>query len=382
MNSTVKYTAFIVVGLLACACQKNEWGQSQGQKPVHFKAITGELNTRTSFAGLRFEDFHPLAPDGGANESLYDNVQYSFQRIDWSDGDTFQVYCEESSLSSVYTVSSVVADGSVSIANVDSPSPLVWIGDGVHSFYAMYPAPSQGISGTEMAGKRISGCIPADQAFTQNGKKFLPALDKYGYMYAVTAATQESTYDAITMKFKPLMSCIEVSIMAPSESFSHKVKKIEITSSQDNAFLTGRFTTELNRDGSFTDLSVTDGGNVLSYEFPGDGIEVDALWQYSIDPSTGELIRDPQDFYGDVLYTDSRVISIDFIILPIEQTELTLSITLDSGVICKSEVRYRKDKYYYDPNTGDRWDRREEYDWVSVPPCTKLWLDCELPEID
>lgn len=382
MISFVKYTAFVAVGLLACACQKNEWNQSQGQKPVHFQAITGELNTRTSFSELRFSDYHPFSPDGGANESLYDNVQYGFQRIDWSEGDTFQVYCEESSLSSVYTVSSVVADGSVSIANVDSPSPLVWIGDGVHSFYAMYPAPSQGISGTEMAGKRISGCIPADQSFTQNGKKFLPALDQYGYMYAVTAATQESTYDAITMKFKPLMSCIEVSIMAPTESFSHKVKKIEITSSQDNAFLTGRFTTELNRDGSFTDLSVTGGGNVLSYEFPGDGIEVDAPWLYHIDPSTGELIRTPGDFYGDVEATDTRVPTICFIILPIEQTQLTLSITLDSGVICKREIRYRKTHNYYDPNTGDEWTQADDYDWISVPPCTKLWLDCTLPDID
>lgn len=371
------------------SCQKGV-GVSSNHRPVQFQAVSSGDDTRTSFSGFYVPKVVPgwqdleYMPDGWRGA----NLGYAFERIDWTDGDKFEVFSPESGGSAVYTVSSHLDDGAYSVADVESSSPLFWEGDGNHTFYAYYPAPeSVPGSNTNMDRNIVSGTIPSVQALKQDpedSRRFHAEMDKYGYMYSVTSAAPGNTYDRATLAFKPLMSCIEVLLIAAEEGDEDTwptVTKVELVSSQSDAYLAGDFTTELNPDGTFRPLQnsdVTNGQNSVSFDVPGDGVQL-RTWSraYLYDPAAEPTLV----WYHPLGNNDLAMFS--FLVLPMEQTNLKLRLTLASGKVVSTEIKeYMVIEYEDAVDPSITWYQVEDQGYMKVTPGSKFWIAAQVPSFN
>lgn len=392
INTMKTIINIFIIPLAAVAflsCQKSG-NDLTTYRPIQFQAISGDAGTRTTFSGFYVEALVPGAIDFDHWPEGYfgNNLAYAFERIDWTDGDKFEVYSPESGSSAVYTVSSHLEDGAYSVADAVSSSPLFWEGDGTHTFYAYYPAPgSVPGSNTNMDRNIVSGTIPSVQALKQDpedSRRFHAEMDKYGYMYSVTSAAPDNTYDRTTLSFKPLMSCIEVLLIAleeGDESTWPTVTKVELVSSQSDAYLAGDFTTELNPDGTFRPLlnsDVTNGQNTVSFDVPGGGVQL-RLWSRGY---THYPTAEPTDFWYHPLGNHDLAM-FSFLVLPMEQTNLKLRLTLASGKVVSTEIKQNDLRGYKNAlDESEEWYQVEDQGYLKVSPGSKFWIAAQVPNFN
>lgn len=241
-----KILYLIPLAALCISCLK-ENDAADADSAIRFSAEAAAPETKVSYSG---------GDDAGK------------ERLEWSLGDRFSVWCAESAVKKVasYSVTGTSSDitntGATSTASkvgaVNSSSVLEWGPSPSYTFYARYPDPTwtEGApadatyTGQELAGSEFTCVIPAAQAPTKDGDTFtyLPQM-QYCYMTAYTTAAKKGT---VALNFTPVVSCFEISIansyIADNEAFT--VSRVELISSSKR--LNGTYTVTMGASPTMT----------------------------------------------------------------------------------------------------------------------------------
>ena len=178
----------LFAAVLFASCERQEQPTIQG-KAVKFTTSAVSVNTKTSYKG---------------------EAQNGIEDILWDDGDTFTVWSDQASVagtSQKWADYKVKAQGGAATAVYPAREgvELLW-GEGLHRFYALYPA-------GEMDGSRLCANIPNFQRTIEaEGYVFLPNLSEYGYM---AASTETNPSEApVKLLFTPMFSTLEFTVSA------------------------------------------------------------------------------------------------------------------------------------------------------------------------
>ena len=293
--------------LLSAGCTQLEFMDPVDDDAIVFAASTeyenDAVDTRTEYSG----------------QILGSTTKY--ERINWISGqDKVRVICNEATNVSDhkldYTIGTVTTQSEKSQATVTGASGVFKWNNSVtdHYFYALYPspdmtgAPSGMVFSVADQKATVKGSIPATQTgeWVASSRTYKPNMN-YAYMYAAKVQskgsnpTSESTH--VTLEFKPLVTAMEFSLVADSHFPANlPLTKVEITSGTTN--LAGNFTAKLDATtstGLSGNPSVTGGTKTLTINLP------------SVVLST----TDPTTF--------------TFLALPVQQKDLTLSLTFTDG---------------------------------------------------
>lgn len=178
----------LLAAVLFASCEGQEQPSWQG-KAVKFITSSVSENTKTSYQG---------------------ESQDGIEAILWDNGDTFTVWSDKASVAGSpqqWADYRVKAEGGAATAVNPAKEgvELQW-GEGLHHFYALYPA-------GEMEGSRLCANIPSFQRTIEDKSNvFLPNLSEYGYM-AASAETNPS--DApVKLLFTPMFTTLEFIVSA------------------------------------------------------------------------------------------------------------------------------------------------------------------------
>ena len=196
--------------------------------------------------------------------------------------------------------------------------PPVGGGEGDHYFYAMYPAPGmssnygftdnnpvlESNARIESAGDKatLTGVIPAAQeAILPEGGHEFKANMNYAYMYAATKVGAGQGGE-VTLAFKPLVTTFEFTFLTPSDApIAGKLTSVSLSSSSTP--LAGTFVAILG-EGGVEGITTRNTGGVVTVTLPGGGVELSSAYEYKVTLLT----------------------------LPVEQTDLTLTLNFEGGV--------------------------------------------------
>lgn len=199
--------------------------------PVNF-SITSGLDTKTVYA-----------EDGTG-----------FQFINWVNGDNIRITCAQCKAPTTtadYSVTRVGKreDTRKDVGTISTSTPLAW-GDGIHTFYAVYPSPAT--SGTECTidGKTITGSIPAVQTYTTTSSTtagIVTAPDmKRQYMVAKVQAPEKAS--SVVLDFYPMSTALEFTLTNDLGSGNNiYINSIQLSS--ENYALNGAFTIDMDNIG-------------------------------------------------------------------------------------------------------------------------------------
>ena len=236
--------------------------------------------------------------NGNDTRTVYtgDTYKYggkTYERIDWIDGDKIEIYSPEASNgpSAHYNITSfTTGDEGAGATQKGSDyaylerqgeSALRWNGDGIHTFYAMYPSTSmfvredgtittveQGIK-LDKSGDNIvvKGTVPTSQSgtITESGGNYTIAPNmKYAYMVAKTTANRENNPN-VGLSFVPIVTAVEIEMIVPenTEKNVHDVLIGEIQVTGNG--IAGDFTADLTswNTGYPTCVNVGDGQGAI-----------------------------------------------------------------------------------------------------------------------
>lgn len=205
--------------------------------------------------------FGPSTPDKVDTRTIYDTPTQDAEGnwyfpVHWEQDDEIAVYCPQASQPASQLVNYKITPDS---KNPATSSAVTKIGDGAglqwgssdeHRFYGFYPASA--VKGTETDG-RIIGKIPVEQkvvrwesktaddaTITYNG---VPDTD-LAYMFAYTSVKKSELVNNpdIPLKFKPLVTILEIIVNGPAENSSPiQVSNINVTGVSGNVALAGNF---------------------------------------------------------------------------------------------------------------------------------------------
>ena len=327
----------ITLSLTSCISEVLD-GMSEGQ-PVGFAVATEYVNlpeTKTEYSGV----------DENGNTVTGASAK---ERINWVDTDLIRIYSDvafdrySANHYADYAITPGTNSGAVSNASITpaTGNGLVW-GAGSHNFYAVYPAPGTkwkydttqevGTADVSITGSgssaEITGSIPAAQTALWNATDGeYEANMNDAYMYAVkTGVSSGATVD---LAFKPLVTTFEVILKAGgTDAVGMKLKSVEIVSG--NATLSGDFTATVSAAG-ISSVSKSNAGSSVKITIP-DGEE----------PTLNT----------------SDELKFTLLSLPVDQTQLTLVLTLLKGT-----------------NPVQRTlELRESGNWITVPAGKKLYV--------
>lgn len=228
------------LGLYGCVSERLE---DTSSRTIHFGARTeASAPTRTSYSGV-------------TDASLV-------ERIDWVNGDKVRIYSDEASSPSVkYADYSLTLTGNEGIYSTGRLSPvgegLAW-GEGTHSFFAIYPAPSstevQGgdpnLSFSEGSGV-MEAAIPADQSGSTHTTDQNPAVTYYGNMDLayMTAAASGAEGSDISLTFTLVVTTFYATI---TNTTGADMTLMQVALSSETSALTGVFKTSFNASNART----------------------------------------------------------------------------------------------------------------------------------
>mgnify|MGYP000629841269 FL=1 len=253
----------------SCAEQEEMGTPIQTGDEIHFGLSTpGEVKTRTIYG---------TPVDNGDGTGYFP--------VYWEQDDEIAIYCPQAVQPETqlvhYKITPDPNDKSTSSAVTRVGDVGLQWGDRdkEHRFYGFYPASA--VKGTETDGRIISE-IPVFQSVTEwkdngkavgEGKVYTGVPDtKFAYMFAYTAVIPSSLTAEnadIPLKFKPLVTILEVEVNGPKTGSSVKVTNINVTSS-DGTALAGNFECLISdRSGTCTpinDATVTNRVSVSCYD--------------------------------------------------------------------------------------------------------------------
>ncbi len=298
----MKFKSIVMVALLAAltilsaGCKKHSFTDGQ----IRFAASSQSVATRTAYSGEVFS---------------------GIERIDWIEGDKVAIAMSnaEGESNCDYRITNVSASSEKSVAQLANigASGLQW-GEGAHTFFALYPAPSVDDSWPNaFTTNSMTLIYPAVQTLTPKGESGADALTllpdpKYLYMFAT--ATVDEPGNEVALSFTPLFTAFEISIsagdndeinlsgfklisLAESDPTPAGIKDLYVDtngteeSSTISVDLTG---IKLTRDGAplvFTVIAYANGYSHLKLEFT--GTEIGTRTLDLIDNHTGKGIEFP-----------------------------------------------------------------------------------------
>ncbi len=184
-----------ILGLLLCAaavltvsCERQEQPFGIGNKGKAVK-FTTSVGTKTALQGY---------------------AENGVEAVLWEDGDVFTVWSEQASVAgSDQKWADYKVCASAGVATAVNPAEagveLLW-GDGMHTFYAGYPA-------GKLQRNKLSANIPASQKLSKIGDNvFGPALSEIGYMAATAQAQPEA--GTVNLVFNTLFNVFEFIVSA------------------------------------------------------------------------------------------------------------------------------------------------------------------------
>lgn len=205
--------------------------------------------------------FGPSTPDKVDTRTIYETPTQDTEGnwyfpVHWEQNDEIAVYCPQASQPASQLVNYKITPDS---KNPATSSAVTKIGDGAglqwgssdeHRFYGFYPASA--VTGKETDG-RIKANIPVEQkvvrwesktaddgTITYNG---VPDTD-LAYMFAYTSVKKSELVNNpdIPLKFKPLVTILEIIVNGPAENSSPiQVSNINVTGVSGNVALAGNF---------------------------------------------------------------------------------------------------------------------------------------------
>lgn len=301
-----------MAAMALCGCENHPETESVGE-PVKFSACTKASNiTKTVYSGYKY-------------------TAENLERIDWENGDLIRIISNEVSAPSEkyadYTISLKENSNLYSYASAvpsGADHGLIW-GEGTHTFYSMYPAPSTsgaqaGLDLTIDGGNGVvTAVLPEDQSFSS--VRSSRTEDYYGDMRLdyMTAATQAASGSNVTLSFTPIVTTFYVTVSNTTGN-ALTLKKVAL-SSEANA-LTATYKT-----------SITPSG-VRSYTFFEGG-----SWVSSPTRTAGNSTVYASFPSGKVLAA-SENITVALFAIPKDITMLSLSITADETGTITLPLKY------------------------------------------
>lgn len=326
-------TAVSVMALLgAVSCNKEKAVETAGST-IRFGVSTVYENgpaTKTEYSGK-----------DQSNNSI--SSTSTAERIDWLSTDKIRILCYHDTPVGSSDEQVEYADYQIKLSGSGTDqthsadlSPigngLQW-GEGVHDFIALYPSPAQ-LSGehaqaTLLNEDAVVSTIPATQIATLSGHVFKPDMN-YAYMYAVTSGVAKGSN--VQLDFKPLVTTLEFTLLTRAgDAITSKLTSVKLSSTQSNAYLTGNFCAYIDKVEGFQSLdpgnNVIDGGNEITITLPDGGVQLSTTDAYTV----------------------------TFLTLPMDQTELTLTLNFADGTKRTLELK----------NNGS---------WITVPACRKTYI--------
>lgn len=205
--------------------------------------------------------FGIAAPDKVDTRTIYDTPTQDTEGnwyfpVYWEQDDEIAVYCPQASQPASQLVDYKITPDtdnpatSAAVTKIGDGAGLQWGSSDEHRFYGFYPASA--VEGTETDG-RIIGKIPVEQkvvrwesktaddgTITYNG---VPDTD-LAYMFAYTSVKKSELVNNpdIPLKFKPLVTILEIIVNGPAENSSPiQVSNINVTGVSGNVALAGNF---------------------------------------------------------------------------------------------------------------------------------------------
>lgn len=239
------YTALAGVSLLFAGCSEDLVGDYVQPTEKHF----GE---EIVFGGSASYDVSEGAKDGTRTVyGGYENITDGAEPVYWKQGDAVRVYCPEGANNTadydVYVDGEKVITTSLSRRG---ESALQWGNpNNEHTFYAVYPAPSESTAGENLNGtSTIVGTIPSEQPSSSYEKKngydhvFTPNMN-YAYMVAKTVIPVPNNIgESVYLRFMPIATALEITLQNGSGR-TLNLKNVELSSKAN--YIAGSFASDL-----------------------------------------------------------------------------------------------------------------------------------------
>lgn len=205
--------------------------------------------------------FGPSTPDKVDTRTIYETPTQDtdgnwYFPVHWEQDDEIAVYCPQASQPASQLVDYKITPDtdnpatSAAVTKIGDGAGLQWGSSDEHRFYGFYPASA--VTGKETDG-RIKANIPVEQkvvewvenkaddgTITYNG---VPDTD-LAYMFAYTSVKKSELVNNqdIPLKFKPLVTILEIIVNGPAENSSPiQVSNINVTGVSGNVALAGNF---------------------------------------------------------------------------------------------------------------------------------------------
>ena len=221
--------AFLAVSALQLLPQSCSKGDGAGGTDVPVPGVPASSGTPVSFT----------ARSGSHSKAFY--ASYSGGVMDWSVGDTLRIwYPQRFSVPkwADYLVSST-SGGKASISPAVEGGEIKWnYSEDTHSFYAVYPAPTDS-NGGDLDGDKLTVSIPAVQIpLSKDGLSaagdtvfVVPDHSKGGWLYANIRDT--SSQSSLSLKFLPRFTAVTV-ILNRGKNAEVTVHSFKVSSSKYN----------------------------------------------------------------------------------------------------------------------------------------------------
>lgn len=234
----------------------------------------------------------------GTKTSLQGYAQDGIEAVLWEDGDVFTVWSDQATVSGStqksadYKVSA--AGGAATAVNPASEGvELLW-GDGLHSFYAGYPA-------GHIDGNKLSGKIPSVQALRSSGDNvFAPKLSEYGFMGAAAQAQPDAA--SVHLAFKPFFSILEFEV-SPGDAADVTVTGFRLAAQDGSKVVLA---------GNYTALLATQLASEVNVDYSTTSSEIEVKF--------GE---------GSVIVEKGKTLTFSVTALPVDLSGLTAYFTVD-----------------------------------------------------
>jgi len=351
MKGRFLFVAFSALCAVLGGCIHEPIGDATG-KEVKFSASTRSSNiTKTLYSGYKY-----------TSENL--------ERIDWEDGDLIRVISNEvSAPADKYADYSITLKENSNQFSYATATPsgadhgLIW-GEGTHTFFAMYPAPSTSgaQSGLDLSivgdNGVVTAVLPEDQSF--GTARVSKDEDYYGDMRLeyMSAWAQAASGSDVTLSFTPIVTTFYVTV---TNSTGNAMTLRRITLSSEGSALTGTYKATITPSG------------VRSYSFFQGGSWVSAPSR-TLDNSTVYC-----SFATGLNIPDDDAVTVALFAFPQNITQLTLSVTSDETGTVSLPMKYSDQTTWINFTGGNKHNLNN----LGVPPVTyNLTVDKTLLSYD
>ena len=215
MTKKFLYTALAGVSLILSGCSEDLVSESTQATEKHF----GE---EILFGGSASYDVSEGAKDGTRTVyGGYENITDGAEPVYWTQGDAVRVYCPEGANNTADYDVDVTGEKVITTSlSRRGESALQWGNPNKeHTFYAVYPAPSESTAGENLNGtSTIVGTIPSEQPSFSYEKKngydhvFTPNMN-YAYMVAKTVIPVPNNIgESVYLRFMPIATALEITL--------------------------------------------------------------------------------------------------------------------------------------------------------------------------